>query len=300
MAAAEEKLMEIREAAKASKNGAIAAFISGGATTLIFLYATGTNAQGHLALWSDPAIIVDIILIFVCAFGMLRNSRAAATTIFVYFLFAKIYIAVETGQSAGITTGLIFLYFYGKAIQGSFTYHKIKKADDPEYRPPSKWSYNFGIPLIVFLFASMGFLLLSEANVVPSLEVLAGSDVSNKDRSILVANEILYETEEIEYFYSYGLASILEGGSILTDRAVVVYSTDPYEGLKIYYLEFADIANVELLQDGNMWNDRVYKVNSHIDDAWLNIELTTYERGDIKFVETLRNKINQDSRIESL
>ena len=57
--------MDIRETVKASKNGATAAFISGGLTTLVFLYATGANTQGTLKFWNDPTIIVDIILIFV-------------------------------------------------------------------------------------------------------------------------------------------------------------------------------------------------------------------------------------------
>lgn len=289
--------MDIKATVKASKNGAIAAFISGGLTTLIFLYATGANTQGIFELWNDPTIIIDIILIFVCAFGMLRNSRAAAVTIFVYFLFSKIYIALESGQSAGLGTGLIFLYFFGKAIQGSFTYHKIKKAEDPEYKPASKWSYYIGLPLIVLMFVTMGFGVLTETDVMPSAEVLTASDVSDSDRSILVANEILFETEEIEYFYSYGLTSILEGGSILTDRAVIMYYTDDVEGLKIYELEFADINTIELLRDGNIWNDSVYKVSSGDEDAWLNIDLSTYERGDIKFVEALRKKIAQDSII---
>ena len=288
--------MELKESVKSSKNGAIAAFISGGITTLIFLYATGANAQGTFGLWNDPAVILDIILIFVCAFGMLRNSRTAAVTIFIYFILSKIYIALATGNSAGIGIGFIFLYFYGKAIQGSFTYHKIKKVEDPEYKPTSKWSYYIGIPLIVLMFVVMGFGLLIETDVVPSTEVLAGNNVSDSNRSILVANDILFETEEIEYFYSNGLTSILEGGSILTDRAVVMYYTDDDEGLKIYDLEFSDIAAVELLQDGNIFYDSVYKVSSGDEDAWLNIELTAYERGDIKFVEALRKKITQGGK----
>lgn len=292
--------MELREAAKASKNGAIAAFISGGVTTFIFLYATGTNTQGDLALWNDPAIVIDIILIFTCAFGMLRKSRTAAVSIFVYFVLSKIYIVAETGNTTGLGPALIFLYYYGRAIQGTFAYHRIKKAEVPDYRPASKWAYYLGIPSVVLMFVFMGFGLLSETSVIPSVQVLPGSDVSNPDRTLLVDNEILYDFEVIEYFYSNGVTSILEGGCILTDRAVVMYYTDPAEGLEIYELELSDIATVELLQDGNFWNDSVYKVSSYDDDAWLNIELPTYERGDVKFVETLRKRIEERPGTETI
>ena len=43
--------MNIKEATKASKNGAVAAFISGGVTLLIVLYAVGANTEGSLAIW---------------------------------------------------------------------------------------------------------------------------------------------------------------------------------------------------------------------------------------------------------
>ncbi len=124
--------MDLERAIKASKNGAIAAFLSGGITILFALYATGSDTQGTFKFMNDPTIVVDIALVFVCAFGMLRNSRTAAVTIFIYFLISKIYMALEFGQMIGLAAGVIFLYFYGKAIQGSFVYYKIKKSEVPE------------------------------------------------------------------------------------------------------------------------------------------------------------------------
>ena len=58
--------------------------------------------------------------------------------IFVYFIIAKIIIGIEMGKMTGFVTSLIFLYFYGKAIQGTFTYHKIEKAEGAiDWREPA-------------------------------------------------------------------------------------------------------------------------------------------------------------------
>src|SRR5688572_26416200 len=120
--------MDRTEAIKAMKNGAVAACISGTLTLVFFLIATTSNTEGELKLWNDPWIIVDILLIFACAYGIYKKSRFAAILLFCYFIFAKIVIGLETGKMPGIGLALVFLYFYGKAIQGTFVYHRLEKA----------------------------------------------------------------------------------------------------------------------------------------------------------------------------
>ena len=136
--------MTRQEAIKASRNGAIAAFISGGATLIFAIAAIGFNLKGDFELWNDPLIFVDVILIFTCAYFMLRNSRAAAVTIFIYFIVAKIAIGLTTefGLNApGIWISLVFLYYFGTAIQGSFAYHRIEKTENSHFKPTPKSVY---------------------------------------------------------------------------------------------------------------------------------------------------------------
>ncbi len=103
------------EASRACKNGGYAAFISAAITTAVVISALLSNApDGFLAPFNDPINFADIVLILACGFGMLRKSRAAAITIFIYFIFAKVFIGLETGSTAGIGGSLIFLYFFGK------------------------------------------------------------------------------------------------------------------------------------------------------------------------------------------
>ena len=121
--------MDKEKAIKATKNGAVAAFISAGITLAVVLFAVFSNAEGYFGRWNDPSIFLDVIIIVICGFGMLRHSRAAAIVIFIYFVFGKIYIGLESGKMSGSGMALVFLYFYGKAIQGAFAYHKIQKEE---------------------------------------------------------------------------------------------------------------------------------------------------------------------------
>lgn len=103
--------MNREEAIKAIKNGAIAAYISGGVTLAFVLFALFSNASGDIGIWNDPFIFFDAALIFVCAYAISRKSRFAAVFLFIYFIFAKIYIGIEVGRMSGVGMGLIFLYF---------------------------------------------------------------------------------------------------------------------------------------------------------------------------------------------
>ncbi len=284
-------MMNRLEAIKATKNGAVAACISGVLTLGVFLIAIFTNAKGEIGLWNDPFVIFDVFLIFACAYGIYKKSRFAAVLLFCYFIFSKIVIGIETGSTSGIFVALVFLYFYGKAIQGAFVFHKIKKSENPNYKPTPKWIYFTGIPVLIILAALMGIGLLTMTGTLPSTEVQAGSKVLQRDKDVLISNAVVSEGDHIEYFYSVGFTSILEGGSILTDDRVILYLPDENKELEVYEIYFNDIASVELIEMGNAMNDSIYKVSSHEPDAWLQIALSTENSGDVKFIEALRSNL---------
>jgi len=289
--------MNKEKAIKATRNGAIAAFISAVITFLFALYAMFSNAEGgYLGLWNDPSIFLDVTLIVVCGFGMLRRSRAAAIIIFIYFIFAKIAIGLEMGKIPGIGVSLVFLYFYGKAIQGAFVYHKIQKEEDPDYKTTRKWMYYVGIPagILVIVFISYG--LLTMTSVLPSTKVVSGSEVYSKDILLLTEKAIIQPNEKIEYFYSEGVSSILEGGSILTDNRVVVYAQGEGD-IQIYELPFQDIVSIELIKQGNYLNNSVYEVRSFNENVGIRLFLSTEGKGDITFVEELRKRVKKINNI---
>ena len=62
--------MNREEAIQATKTGAIAACLSGTITLGTVFYALWSNASGFIGLWNDPVNFIDIVLIFICAFGI--------------------------------------------------------------------------------------------------------------------------------------------------------------------------------------------------------------------------------------
>lgn len=279
------------EAMSATRNGAIAACVSGVLTIAVVAMAISTDAEGTLAIFNNPMNLFDAALILICAFGMYKHSRTAAIGIFLYFIAAKAVIAVDTGQASGIVMALIFLYFYGKAIQGAFAYHRLEREADAEYRAMSKKGtalLGVGAMAAVLLVA---FALFSTFGVVPSTRVLAGAEVSDANMRLLREKGILASNDQVEFFYAQGLTSVLESGNILTTSHVILYFMEENGEISTYAIPLDEVTAVELEDPGSLISDSVYIVRTAIPDTWIKLFLSVEQKGDQKFVTALRESI---------
>jgi len=112
------------DAEKAIRAGFTACLISLGMTLIItILSATGSVALGPGGDWT---MLFDVGLIAVFAIGIWFKSRVAATLMFIYFLLSKL-LQLADGQLNGIIVSLVFLFFYGRAMIGTFRYHSLVK-----------------------------------------------------------------------------------------------------------------------------------------------------------------------------
>ncbi len=285
--------MNKSEAIKATKNGAIAACISAALTIIIVLIAISSDAEGKLALWNDPGIFIDVVFVLACAFGMYKKSRAASVLIFFYFLASKVIIAIETQAFSGFGMALVFIYFYGKAIQGSFVYHRLEKEENPDYKATTKWTYIFGIPSVLIIVTLVGFGLLSTTGVVPSTRVVSASEIYTNDIATLRSTDVITTGDKVKYFYSQGFLSILESGNVLTQDRVILYLTDENKELQVYEVSLNEITEVVLESQGDTFNDSVYIVNTNDPERWLKLYLSPEQKGDQKFVKAIRDNISR-------
>ena len=140
----------------------------------------------------------------------------------------------------------------------------------------------FGV--LVMIGVVFGFLM--DAGVVPSDRVLSGSDIPQDQFEVLLSEGIVEQGEVIELFYSEGLISVREGGSLLTDRRVIAYE----EGF-IYEVRNEDISSVEMTQQGDSLNYSVYTVIGEDEENWVDLWLP-HEYGDgERFANAVKAKI---------
>jgi len=284
--------MTLDQAIKATRNGAIAAVVSGAITIALMIVAISNDSSGIMANFSDPLIILDAVFLFVCAFGVFKHSRFAAVVLLLFFIISKMTYALDTGAIPGVGVSLIFLYFYANAIYGAFTYHKFKRQENPEYRAISKIGAFFLGSGALILSLMAVFIVLMSLGVVPSSRVLAGSEISEANISTLKEEGILLPDEKVAYFYSQGLTSILEGGNILTNKRVITYFTDEQDQITNYPMQIEDVVSVALEESGSSLSDSVYLVKSNSPNRWIRLHLSVEQKGDEKFVAELRDLIN--------
>ena len=143
------------------------------------------------------------------------------------------------------------------------------------------------------LVAGMIFGMLMDAGIVPSERVLAGSDIPADQIEVLLTEGIVNEGEVIEYFYSEGLISVREGGSILTDQRIIAYEENENDELDIFEIRNEDVVSVELVQQGDTLNYSIYTVSTGNDDEWVDLWLP-HENGDAeRFVAAVKSNMSQ-------
>lgn len=283
--------MDRERAIKATNQGAIAACISAALTIVFMAVAISTDAGGQLALWNDPFVFLDVGLILVLAFGIYKRSRVAAVLMLVYFVVSKVIIAAETQSYSGIGLGLVFIFFYGRAVIGAFAYHRVEKKDNPDYRSHSKWWYFLGIPATLIVLVLVGFSLMSSTGVVPSTRVLSGQEMKISDVEALRQFGVLEQADNVAYFYAQGLSSIMESGNVLTQDRVILYFTNEEQEVEVYEIFFDEITGVTLEEPGSLLEDAVYLVSTEDPDRWLKLFLSIDQKGHEKFVDELKRRM---------
>lgn len=281
--------MNKKEAIKATKNGAIAACISAIISIVFIVIAIRADVGGKLAIFNDPANFIDVVLILILAYGVYIKSRVASVLLIIYFIVSKVIIIEETQSFQGIGVSLIFLYYYSKAIQGSFVYYKLDSEENPDIKKSTKWKYILGIPFSFVLVIILVFAFMSTIGVLPSTRVQAGSEVSIKDISALQREGIIYTTDKVQFVYFQGLSSILESGNILTQDRVIYYEQDENNTIQVYEVFLNEITDV-ILESEEIIGDNVYKVKTNNSERWIKLFLSSEQKGDQKFVKALRNK----------
>ena len=161
-------------------------------------------------------------------------------------------------------------------------------------RSPARVAMN--VVGLVLLLGFIGFALfgvLMDTGNVPSERVLSAQEVPSADYQELVAAGVIAEGEMIEYFYSEGIFSVTQGGSILTGTRVIAYEENDQGSVDSYYILNNQIVSVDLVQQGDAMSYSVYKVNGPGEDNWIYL-LLPHEHGDgERFANAVRAKIQR-------
>jgi asparagine N-glycosylation enzyme membrane subunit Stt3 len=278
--------MKKNKAIKIINHGALTAFISGLITFFLVLAPHIIGLNKSLLAWNSKIIFFDVIFVFSCAYFIFKRSRVATVLMLIYFMLSKMILFLQNNNLYMLLASAVFTYFFIRAVYGAFIYHKIENTD----KDKPKWIMILFIILSTGAFFGMASYIVYKDITAPPKDMLLGENIKKYHKDILVENDIVKEDEKINYFYSTGNKSILEGGSILTDNRVLSYKKIK-DTLNIKQLYFNQISTIEQIYVGNSIISSKYRIKSKNKEDFLEIDLTSKNRADILFIGLLKAKI---------
>jgi len=191
---------------------------------------------------------------------------------------------------------VLFYYSMGKHMHDTSLERTEEEIEGLKVTPTSKLMSIIGIVSLVVMMILIILGILGESGYFPSTKVEVGTGVFEKDRQSLIRSGILLEEDKIEYFYSEGFISILEGGSILTQDRVIGYFQEEDETIDIYELYYNEISSIKLIEKGDTYSNSLYRLNGKNENSWLEVALSTEEDGDIKFIDMIKLKMKDSEK----
>ena len=142
--------------------------------------------------------------------------------------------------------------------------------------------------LVIAASWALGYMM--DTGAVPSDRVQTRDEIDAKHVAVLIDEGIIHYQENIELFFSEGLVSVREGGSVLTDRRVIAWQQRDDASIAARQISNRDIRGVELLRQGDDLNYAVYLVfgaDGNVLELWL-----PHEHGDAeRFAAAVEAKI---------
>lgn len=244
-----------------------------------------------LSTYFDPWTVGLLLVFFLLIWGMTRFSRAAAVVMFLLVLLNQTLLFLETASIWVVGLGLLFLFFFARAIKGSFDYHALMKRINPEHRPTKRWMWVVFTPVALLAVLFLSLRALSYFELIPAGHVKAQHEITAAERQTLEDMALVNSDTEIEYFYTHGVFSVRDGGVLMTAEELIIYAELDGE---IYHdsMRFEDMDWVKRLHTGNAFENSVFQVAGEAQYTGFQFELSTDDNMDTVFFQALENKIN--------
>jgi hypothetical protein len=113
--------------ARKIRNAWVAGLISASITLVFALVAVlaGISIAGI-----DAWAFGDFAVVLALTYGVYRKSRVCAILLFGFFVLNKVVMWGMAGNVSGLPLALVFMWFYGQGIVGTFQYHKLQLKDE--------------------------------------------------------------------------------------------------------------------------------------------------------------------------
>jgi hypothetical protein len=199
---------------------------------------------------------------------------------------AVIYIGLIILQGLPDPYWLICLFSFVALIPIVWRIREIHDAMRPGFDSEIGWS---GWSFSVLAVGSVVFGLAIIATFGPPTRALRHSEIPRSYKVSLVEAGVLEPNEQIDFFYSAGLFSILEDGNLLTEKRAVSYETVDGE-IYVASSEYLEISKLEVNYSDSDFVDTAITISTMSGDDFVLI-VSSEDGRDKEFVSDLESRI---------
>ena len=116
-----------------------------------------------------------------------------------------------------------------------------------------------GIASLIYI-STIAFYIFTEIGYLPSTKIIKGEELPSYQYEQLSKAGIVGDKDEIEFFYSESLESVVEAGQVLTDTHLIIYGQTKDDKKYIEKIPVALVSHVEALTDEESVVPILYKV----------------------------------------
>ncbi len=191
-----------------------------------------------------------------------------------------------------VSGSLIMALFYWRVCKHIADIREDIEPTEIEGKKKPSWLFY----VLAFLFCSpiLGLIAIGTyiGNSAPPSYVVAGAELSQDRTDLLREHSVVEEQEEIVFFYSGGIFSVLETGTILTEERVISYVQDSEtEAVSIDAIAYSDIAELYLSGKGDGFlEDTVIDLYRAGDEYVLSVVVSAEKNGDEPVIKMLKSK----------
>lgn len=96
-------------------------------TTIAAVVVSTMNTENTIVPATPFEMMLTVFILGGLTVGVYFKNRGCAIALCVLFIIDKIATFAATGKFSGAILTLIFIYYFAYGIQGTFSYHKLKK-----------------------------------------------------------------------------------------------------------------------------------------------------------------------------
>lgn len=224
---------------------ALIASIISAVVTLVYSFIGTYNETINYKYGVDTWGLLDVAIITGLSYGIYKKNRFCTLSMLIYFLVSKFIMFANSGNFIGSALTIVFVICFFRGTVASFRHHKYRIEVGDIKKKKRGIGFILKVSVLIVVISVISFFIIVVA-IGPDTSVIPGKYLKKEYVEFMKQEKLISPGEQIDYWYSDALVDFKSGFYFLTNKKVVIYSSDFYEPAII--IPYSDIVDIQVNQ----------------------------------------------------